>query len=347
MKKLSGILTALFMTVAVAAISAGDDLNAVYDGKSDVKAWQSDARIKLANILGYDQLIAEPQCDLNPQTLWKRKVKNGTIEKVKIQIDPKFATTLYICIPDNSVAPHKVFICLPGHPNGIHATIGMDRKEAKPIKVSGDRDFAVYCMKRGIPVICFEQRAMREENVGKKKQTTFCRQASSQAVLDGRSLNGYRVFDIKRLIDYIKSRPDFFDSSRIGIIGHSQGGTAATYAGALLPELTHVMVSGCFSAFKDGICKKSTCFCNYVPFLLQYGEAADVAGLIAPRPLVIVNGSKDYSFPIAGARREFKRVKQIYSNLGAADNCRHVIGPKGHQFYADQAWKAMLPLWNK
>jgi len=348
MKHIFKVMLAVSLAMLISSVYAREEIRSVYDGKSDVAAWQKDARKKLAKILGYDKIIAEPLCDLNPQTLWKRKVENGTIEKIRLQIDPGFASSIYLCIPDKAAAPHKVFICLQGHSTGMHVSIGMDWKdETKPIAVKGDRDFAVYCMKRGIPVICFEQRAMGENSPDQKKRSSGCRLANFNAVLRGRSIIGYRVFDIKRVVDYIKSRPDFFDGSHIGIVGNSGGGTTAMFAGAMLPELTHIMPSSCFSTFRHSIYDRKHCFCNYIPKLLVYGESADVLGLIAPRPLVIVNGKKDRSFPLGPARDQFKRIKKIYQKLGAGGNCHHVIGQQGHQFYADQAWEVMLPLWNK
>ena len=44
--------------------------------------------------------------------------------------------------------------------------------------------------------------------------------------------------------------------------------------------------------------------CNAVPGILRFGEFWDVAGLIAPRHLCIVNGRKDGLFPVAEVERE-------------------------------------------
>ena len=42
--------------------------------------------------------------------------------------------------------------------------------------------------------------------------------------------------------------------------------------------------------------------CNYVPGILTQFDMGDIAGLIAPRPLVIVNGAKDDGiFPLNSA----------------------------------------------
>ena len=84
------------------------------------------------------------------------------------------------------------------------------------------------------------------------------------------------------------------------------------------------------------------CADNYVPGLLNYAEMYDVMGLFAPKPVVIVAGKDDEIFPLHAVRAAFKRLRRIYDNCGAAENCHLVEGGEGHRFYADLAWPVML-----
>jgi hypothetical protein len=52
------------------------------------------------------------------------------------------------------------------------------------------------------------------------------------------------------------------------------------------------------------------CGDNYIPGILQYAEAADVLGLFAPKPLVVVAGKTDPIFPIKGVRKSFADLKR-------------------------------------
>ena len=90
--------------------------------------------------------------------------------------------------------------------------------------------------------------------------------------------------------------------------------------------------------YEDSILAMLHCPCNYVPDIAVHFEMPDLAMLIAPRPLVIVNGVEDGIFPIEAAKRGFDIVKNIYTAAGAPDNCKHVIGNAGHRFYAADAW---------
>ena len=79
-----------------------------------------------------------------------------------------------------------------------------------------------------------------------------------------------------------------------------------------------------------------------MPGLLRYAEMADVMGLFAPRPVVLVAGEHDNIFPIEATRRAFADLKAIYEAAGAGGRCHLVVGAGGHRFYAAEAWPAML-----
>ena len=80
------------------------------------------------------------------------------------------------------------------------------------------------------------------------------------------------------------------------------------------------------------------CMCNHIPGIRKYFEMGDLAGLIAPRRLVIAAGKEDEIFPIDGVEKAFETAKSYYEKLGAADKCTLVIGEGGHLNYADLIW---------
>jgi hypothetical protein len=70
----------------------------------------------------------------------------------------------------------------------------------------------------------------------------------------------------------------------------------------------------------------------------------DLAGLIAPRPLIVVAGRDDDIFPIAAVREAFTTIQAVYDAAGASDACELVVGDGGHRFYADDAWPVFAQL---
>ena len=67
-------------------------------------------------------------------------------------------------------------------------------------------------------------------------------------------------------------------------------------------------------------------------------EMGDIAGLVAPRKLLIINGVQDRIFPIGAARSEYETVKSVYEAFGASDNCEMFEGPEGHRYYMVGLW---------
>lgn len=301
-------------------------------------------RRKLVDLLGIRDLLLGERIPLAPETLWHRDIDEGSIEKVRIHLQPGVSTCLYICLPRGAKPPYHPFLCVQGHSTGMHKSIGVDwRDETTPIENTGDRDFALGCLRRGVAAVCLEQRAMGE-NSAEPDHTPGCYLVAATALLEGRTLLGLRVFDADRALDYLATRPDF-DLSRVGMMGNSGGGTTTMFAGAVLQRLTHLMPSCAFSSFHASIGAMRHCICNYIPGLYEFGEAADVMALAAPRALVIVNGATDPIFPLSAANEQFERLRAVYEAAGAGDRLRHVVGPEGHRFYADLAWEQMLPLW--
>jgi hypothetical protein len=88
----------------------------------------------------------------------------------------------------------------------------------------------------------------------------------------------------------------------------------------------------------------SHCCCNYIPGAARYFDMGDLAGLIAPRRLLVVSGRHDNYFPLAGAAESFAEAERAYRAAGCADNCRMIIGEGGHRTYADAMWKAYRQL---
>ena len=316
-----------------------------YEG-GDMQAWQRRLRPKVKAALGDWPAQRVP---LNVRPLWRREVRLGTIEKIAFTSEPGADVVAYVCLPKKAAPPYTFMICLQGHSTGMHNSIAVDRDdEVTPIRVAGDRDFGLGCMRRGVAALCIEQRAfgLRREQKQKARSEHTCHDAAMHALMLGRTLMGERVYDVDRGLDYLAARGDV-DMQRVGIMGNSGGGTISVFAGALLPRLAFAMPSCYFCTFRDSIMSIYHCADNYVPGLLKFAEMADVLGLFAPKPVVIVAGRKDPIFPIAATRKAFRDLKRIYRAAGAADRCHLVEGQAGHRFYATQAWPVMLKELNR
>jgi len=311
-----------------------------YEG-GDAIAWQQRLRPVLQQLVGD---MPETRPLLNVRSLWNREHPLGTIEKIVFTSEPCSDVPAYLCLPKSARPPYTFMICLQGHSTGMHNSIAVQQAdETQPLAVGGDRDFAIGCMRNGVAALCLEQRAFGERTERKQAQVSEhygCHDATMQALLMGRTLIGERVYDVDRGIDYLAARGDA-DMRRIGVMGNSGGGTISLFAAALLPRLAFAMPSCYFCTFKDSIGAIFHCSDNYIPGLLKYAEMADIMGLFAPKPVVIVAGEQDTIFPIHAVRKSFADLQKIYRACGADDRCHLVVGAGGHRFYADDAWPVM------
>ena len=316
-----------------------------YDG-STLRPWQNRLRRKLRQIIAMPQVARPP---LNVRRLWLQQDELGRIEKITFVAEEHCDIVAYFCTPRHVSPPYPTVICLQGHSTGMHLSIARDAAdETRVIEVEGGRDFALGAMHRGFAALCIEQRSFgeRREKAMKRAADHPCQDAAMHALMLGRTLAGERVFDVDRGLDYLERRGDI-DLKCVGVMGDSGGGTISLYSAALLPRIRFAMPACAFCTFRDSILAMAHCPDNYLPGLLQYAEAADIAGLFAPKPLVIVHGKLDPIFPISATRRAFSDLQEIYAANGAPENCALVVGSGGHQFYEDLGWKHLLKLLRK
>ena len=97
----------------------------------------------------------------------------------------------------------------------------------------------------------------------------------------GLTLLGCQVYDNRRAVDYLLTRPEV-DGDRLGITGASGGGNQTMYAGALderFAAVVPVCSVGNYQAYLQAAC----CVCEVLPGALRFAEEGDVLALVAPR----------------------------------------------------------------
>ena len=309
-----------------------------YDGKEDFKAWQTKARAKLAELLGMKNLR---RSENNNFTLeYVKEEAEYTEYRFTLESEPGYVFPSVMRVPKGVEGKIPVILCLQGHSKGFHISLGNPIFEGDEATISGgDRDFVVRANKEGYAAIAIEQRNFGE--CGGTPKGPDCHVSSMSAIINGRTTIGERVLDTSTVIDAITEHFDFLDTDNIALMGNSGGGTA-TYYTACLDERVKLAVPSCaVCTYKHSIAAMKHCVCNFVPNIANYFDMGDLAGLIAPRKLVVVNGKNDDIFPEPGVIESFDIIKKMYAAAGVPDNCALVTGNGGHRFYADDAWPVM------
>lgn len=294
--------------------------------------WQKKARAKLENLLGLDQI---PSCSAEPSIQWRREEENWTEIRFSLETEPGFESLMHLLLPENAVRP-PVVICLQGHSTGMHVSLGRPLYPDDAEDIAGDRDYALQAVQNGFAALTLEQRGFGE--CGGSAEGPQCRLPASSALLLGRTLIGERVHDIQCAVDLLKSGYFPVDGERIAITGNSGGGTSSIYAAAMDERIGACMPSCAFTSYLASIGTSAHCFCNYIPGIAKEFDMGDLGALIAPRPLIIIAGALDASFPLKEAREQFVCTRQVYSCMGAESRCFLIAAPGGHRYYADLAW---------
>ena len=188
------------------------------------------------------------------------------------------------------------------------------------------------------------------------------------------------VWDAMRLVDYLQTRADV-DPARIGVMGVSKGGTEAYLAAAVDPRIAAAVPIigvqgfrwaldndqwqprvGTFSppidraARDEGIAKVDAAFVRRFydrvsPGIYGDYDAGSMLALIAPRPVLVINGDSDPRTPLAGVEEAVASAQRTYIKMGAEaklglylqPNAGHVVTPVAELVMADWFVKWLAP----
>jgi dienelactone hydrolase len=151
----------------------------------------------------------------------------------------------------------------------------------------------------------------------------------AQAALAGEGLARYFIWDAKRSLDYLASRPEV-DPGRLGAAGCSGGGALTTFIGALDARLKAV-IPACFPGSYRLLFAGSNPHSEMtLPQHLSIGlDTADFVELSAPTPWLLQATEEDFFTP-PGAKLVYEEALRWYRLYGAEDKLAYFTGPGPH-----------------
>lgn len=322
--------------------SAKMEFNFKGKSKEDFEAWKKSFLPRLKDAIGLSKI--ESQLKSYVPIAQKKDVEDvGSFirERWVIWTEPRVPLPITILIPKNKKGKLPLVITPHGHGKSTvkYAGIYIDEQEKKETE-ENERNIAVQAVNEGYITIAPTTRGFGETRTeeDKEKDLSFsCHTELMHDLLVGRTPIGERVWDVSKIIDWAITHLDV-DPSRIAVTGESGGGTVSLFSAVFDQRISIAVPAAYFCTFTGSIGVIPHCDCNYIPGMLDMGEMSDVAGLIAPRPLCVINGKLDNIFPIEESRKAFTHLQTIYAAAGVPNDVAHYEGPDGHHYYKAGSW---------
>lgn len=136
----------------------------------------------------------------------------------------------------------------------------------------------------------------------------------------------------------ILSRLEGVDAHRVAAVGFSMGAFRAWQLSALSDDVT-AAVASCWMATMKGLMapgnnqlRGQSAFAMLHPGIARVLDYPDLAGLAAPKPLLIQAGEQDTLFPRQEVEKAFAQLKAIWAAHRAGESLDLRWWPQGHHF---------------
>ncbi|MBL9138566.1 MAG: acetylxylan esterase [Verrucomicrobiales bacterium] len=256
--------------------------------------------------LGLDPL--PPRTPLHPQITSRHEFGDFVVENLLFDSRPGFPVTAHVYKLRDSTGRQPAVLSPVGH----FLSAGKNA-----------RDVQARCL--GLASLGFV--VLSYDPIGQGERLDYRNvhhDAGYPLLLLGETIAGWMVWDSIRALDYLETRDDV-DASRLGITGNSGGGLNTLFTSAIDARARAAVVVGFTFEFRHWLkFAGAHCTCTHLPGIFQHAEWFEIAGLVAPRALMMIQGEHDGSFPISGARSAARDTRAVYAALGASNQVRFV-----------------------
>ena len=275
-------------------------------------------------------------CELRPELRETIRRDGYRIESLAYEVEPGDRVPAMLLLPDGVDAGNPAPAVAVWHQHNDEYQLG----KSEPAGLAGNpmHHTAAALARQGYVVLCPDALCFEERQNEKLRNGDYERFEFLRYVVAGKCMAWKNILDARRAIDYLSTRPEV-RADRIGCFGHSMGSTHTWLVGPWEPRLKCLVGNCCLPTY-TAIHRAEIlhCFANFIPGWLQYGDTPDIAGLIAPRPLLLNFGEKDLGSPIDKVREGVKTIANAYAAAGAADNFSYYIEPDAGHVLSPEMW---------
>ena len=284
----------------------------------ELRKLQAETRAKVVESMG----ALPKRCALDAETVGCVTRDGYSVEKVLFASEPNHHVTAHLFLPDAAK--------FPGRRPGLVIPCGHSLNgKAEPSYQRG----GLMAAKRGFVALIYDPLDQGERRQNRRSDNiwgvTAHNEIGRRAELLGWSMARFRLRDGVRALDYLMSRPEV-DSDRLGVMGHSGGGTMTSWIMALDERVRCAAPSGFLSTLHDvcdAIGPQDAEQFVFGELAFGFNHLGHVL-LRAPSPVLMCASEEDF-FPIKGAQATAGLASDVYFRIGALDAFRfsHVMGP--------------------
>lgn len=276
------------------------------------KAWQARFRARLRTLRG----PLPPRGDPRIESLGRQDMGDHIREHVTIRSILDTRVPAYVLIPKGSTARSRPgVLAFHGHiPGGKELIAGVS-----PAPRPGmPDDYGLAAVQAGFVTLCPDEWGWgeREERGFDFRNADMCDARFKAAQMYGLSLLSIMLADAEACLGALMARPEV-DPKRVGAIGNSLGGRMSMWLAALDTRVRCVVCAGCLDRFRERSLDLGSCGAQFLPGLLRWGDAEELFSLIAPRPLLILSGTRDARIPPEESQPMKDTITRAYRILGA------------------------------
>lgn len=304
MEQNTNYLTNDFLADLFQQIQPEDDLLNCTEG--EIPKIRKDRIAQLKKVLKVQELQELLNIDITYEIEQKFESMGIQILKYKVNAIRNLSFPVYHIQPEQSNG--KTILYLHGHDDlGIMGGL-LERYD----KVRYHKMIPLLLAKAGYDVIAPEEIGFGEARfydfpTGTEK-LNGCIINSDYLTLAGFSLAGFRAYQSVRTLDFAKKLRDMEEFTAMGVSG---GGMTCQHISVIDSRISRVIVACYANTYKNSILAKEHCLENYVPGILSVGESYQLLSLVAPKPLLTVNGLEDRGFPKAGSEIAFDYLQKV------------------------------------
>jgi len=330
MRKAAIVLTASLVLTAspIARQSAFRTLDDKFSPPrfTDAAEWKRRATYLREHILASAGLVPMPdRAPLAPEIFGKVTKNDYTVEKVYFQSLPGFLVTGNLYRPIGT-GPFPAVLAPHGHwAYGRLENTTLNSVPGRAITLAR-QGFVVFTY----DMIGYDDSRQLPHTFGGKRETLW-----------GMSLAGLQLWNSIRSLDFLQSLPDV-QKDALAVTGESGGGTQTFLLAAVDDRVKVAVPVNMISLHMQG-----GCLCENAPTLRLDTNNVEIAATIAPRPLLMVSATGDWTANTLEA--EYPAVRALYSLLDAPESVSAVRFKAEHNYNREsrEAMYAWLARWMK